>query len=150
MAFLVLRRILAGNLGTGTERGFLSKNIHIHIKLLHGQSFRFLWGFSWLVFSLQKFYSPELTRCQQIPHSKSFSSGMTEHEIPGELEKQKSARGLTGSAAKKQITIEILLLIPFAFYRPPYPTPTWEVQLAKEFYGPFLPEYGGLASSFNS
>lgn len=61
------------------------------------------WLFLFLFFFPPLFRSPipsELTRCQQILWSKSFPSGMMEHEIPGKLEKHKSARGLTGSAAK--------------------------------------------------
>lgn len=52
--------------------------------------------------------------------------------------------------SKAQITTEILLLIPFAVYRPPHSIPTWETQFAKEFYVPFLPEYGSSVPSFSS
>lgn len=75
---------------------------------------------------------------------------MTKHEIPGELELLESARGLPGSAAKAQITIEVLLLVPCAFYRSPHSNSIHEVPFAGEFYLPFLPACGGLASSFNS
>ena len=57
-------------------------------------------GFPGLSFLLRSPIPSELTRCQQILYSESFPSGMAEHEIPGELEKQKSVIGLSGSAAK--------------------------------------------------
>lgn len=124
--------------------------IHMHIKLLHGQSCWFPWMFLGLLFLFRSHIPPEPTRCQQILYSKGLPSGMMEHEISGKLEKHKSATGLTGSAAKSidnnwglaSCTICFLLASTHC-------SSIREVQFAVEFYLLFLPQCGGLASSFN-